>query len=336
MNKQPWTYHTHEDLAPGIRRLLRGNQFMPRFERLPLPVSRYLMERASQLTNPRRNPRLIETRLAPFPQVRVTLRRWEPRGNTGPKPVVLYLHGGGWVLGSSRSHRGFCELIADEAQCSVFSLDYRRAPEHPYPAAVEDADMAFQWLQEQREIWGWQDQPIVVAGDSAGGNLATILCRRRRDRGETLPDAQLLMYPVTDFAQNTISYQKYASGFMLTRSLMDWFILQYRAAGQHDHHDIAPLHCQDLRGLPPTFIGLASCDVLLDEGREYAKRLQSAGVPVTLRIFSNMIHAFVNLLRVPEALAAARECVGFLQDMFHQHQPTTKDNQDGQSNTASR
>jgi len=334
--EQDWTYNSRQDLAPAIRSFLRSQEFLPRFEKLPPPVSRYLMEVGSNLTSPGRNRRLLETLHTPFPHLPITLRSWEPRGLSGPKPAVFYIHGGGWVLGSSRSHRAFCELIADTTQCAVFSVDYRRAPEHPYPAAIEDVELAFQWLQDQRTIWGWQDQAVVVAGDSAGGNLATILCRRRRDRGEDLPDAQMLMYPVTDFGQKTTSYQKYASGFMLTRSLMDWFIRHYQVTGQHGHHDVSPLRCENLRGLPPAFIGLAGCDILLDEGRAYAKRLEEAGVAVQLRIFPNMIHAFVNLLLIPEARAAALESIGFLQDLFQSHQPTRKEKKDEPEHSSNR
>lgn len=336
MKQDEWEYNTHQDLAPALRRFLRSHELAPRFERLPLRVSRYLMEFGSRLTSPRRNRRLVETLIAPFPDVPITIRMWESREHRGPKPAVFYIHGGGWVLGSSRSHRAFCELIASEAQCAVFSVDYRRAPEHPFPIAIEDVERAFQWLQEQRQAWGWQLQPVAVAGDSAGGNMATILCRRLRDRGEDLPDAQMLMYPVTDFAQDTVSYQKYASGFMLTRSLVDWFILHYQISGQHDHHDVSPLRCQDLKGLPPTFIGLAGCDILLDEGRAYARRLHEAGVAVKLRIFPNMIHGFVNLLVISEARMAALDSICFLQDLFQSHQQTRKENEDEQQHTAGR
>lgn len=336
MEKDAWVYHSPEDLAPGIRRLLRSMEWVPRFERLPVPLSRSLMEIASCFTNPARNRRLVETVLAPFPYLSVSLRRWEPLALSGPRPIVFYIHGGGWVIGSSRSHRAFCELIADEAQCTVFSIDYRRAPEHPYPAAIQDVEKAYEWLMEQREMWGWQEQPVVVVGDSAGGNLATILCRRRRDRKEPLPTAQLLLYPVTDFAQNTLSYQKYAHGFMLTRQLVDWFFKHYQAAGQYEHHDVSPLRCENLRGLPPTFIALAGCDVLLDEGRAYARRLKDAAVPVHVRVFPNMIHGFVNLLVLPEARTAALECIHFLQDLFQKHQPSRKEKNDEQQNTSNR
>lgn len=335
MEKEAWAYQSVEDLAPGIRRLLRTLEWTPGFEQLPVPLSRSLMEIASRFTNPARNRRLVETVLLPFPTSSISLRRWEPHGLSGPRPIVFYIHGGGWVLGSSRSHRAFCEMIAHEAQCTVFSIDYRLAPEHPYPAAIQDVERGFEWLLEQREIWGWKNQALVVAGDSAGGNLATILCRRLRDRQETLPDAQLLLYPVTDFAQNTLSYQKYAQGFMLTRPLIDWFFKHYQAAGQHEHHDVSPLRCEDLRGLPPTYMALAGCDVLLDEGRAYARRLQNAGVPVQVRIFPNMIHGFVNLLVVPEAQSAALECIQFLQDLFQKHQAGRKENNE-QQNTSNR
>ncbi len=335
MEKEAWAYHSVKDLAPGIRRLLRALEWAPRFERLPVSLSRSLMEVASRFTNPARNPRVVETLLQPFPTSSVSLRRWDPKGLSVPRPLVFYIHGGGWVLGSSRSHRAFCEMIADEAQCTVFSVDYRLAPEHPYPTAIQDVERAYEWLREQRDEWGWKKQPLVVSGDSAGGNLATILCRRLRDRKEPLPDAQLLLYPVTDFAQNTLSYQKYAHGFMLTRPLIDWFFKHYQAAGQHEHHDVSPLHCEDLRGLPPAYIALAGCDVLLDEGRAYARRLQNAGVPVKVRIFPNMIHGFVNLLVVPEAQSAALECIQFLQDNFHKHQAGKRENNE-QQNTSNR
>jgi acetyl esterase len=336
VEKEEWVYSSTENLAPGIRRLLRLQAWAPPFEKLPVPVSRVLLEISSHFTNPQRNPRLAVKVHRPFPGRSVTLRHWETRDRPGPKPIVLYLHGGGWVIGSSRTHRAFCELMVDEAQCAVYSLDYRRAPEHPYPAALEDVDRAFEWLMEQREIRGWQDQPIVVAGDSAGGNLATILCRRRRDRGETLPDAQFLIYPLTDVVQRTVSYQKYADGLVLTRSLVDWFFKHYQAAGQHEHHDVSPLRCENLRGLPPTFIGLAGCDVLLDEGRAYARRLQEAGVPTQVKIFPDMIHAFINMLIIPEARAASLECISFLQDLFHKHPSGRKEIKDEQQHATSR
>lgn len=334
MDKDAWTYQTLEDLAPGIRRILRTQVWVPRFESLPVPVSRTLMELASRFANPRRNRKLIETVHAPFPGSSVRLRSWEPRALKGPRPLVFYIHGGGFVLGSSRSHRAFCELLADKAQCSVYSVDYRLAPEHPYPAAVEDVDLAYAWLLKQREARGWTEQPIAVAGDSAGGNLATILCRRRRDRGESVPDAQLLIYPVTDFARNTLSHEKYAQGFVLTQTLVDWFYLHYKA-NPIDHLDVSPLCCKDLSGLPQTFVALAGCDVLLDEGRAYATRLKEAGVPVTVRIFPDMIHAFVTFLLVPEAHAAALECIDFLKNHFEKHQ-TGKEKTDGKEQAPDR
>jgi acetyl esterase len=324
-DRDEWDYHFHMDLAPAIRRLLKANDWAPRLEKLPLPIGRRLMEFSSQLTSPRRNRKLLETVHMPFPDQAVRIRMWEPREPSPSRPAVFYLHGGGWVLGSSRSHRAFCELIAEQASCAVFSVDYRRAPEHPFPAALGDVEQSFQWLLTQRKAWGWEDQPLVVAGDSAGGNLATVLCRRLRDQGAQMPDAQMLLYPVTDLARNTVSYQKYATGFLLTRTLMDWFYLHYQVAGHAKHPDVSPLHCPSLKGLPPAFIGLAGCDILLDEGRAYAGRLQEAGVPVKLRIFPNMIHAFVNLLKIPEARAAALESISFLQELFQRHPPKRRD-----------
>jgi len=329
-NGDEWVYNSHQDLAPAIRRLLKANEWAPRFEKIPLPISRRLMELSSQLTSPRRNQKLIETVHIPFPHQPIRIRKWEPREPSPSRPAVFYIHGGGWVLGSSRSHRAFCELIAEQASCAVFSVDYRRAPEHPFPVSLDDVEKSFQWLLTQRKAWGWEDQPVVVAGDSAGGNMATVLCRRLRDQGAELPDAQMLMYPVTDLARNTVSHQKYASGFLLTRPLIDWFYLHYQVSGLDKHQDVSPLHCLSLKGLPPAFIGLAGCDILLDEGRAYARRLQEAGVPVKLRIFPNMIHAFVNLLTIPEARAAALESIAFLQELFQRHPQKRRDLTHGQ------
>ncbi len=307
-------------LAPGLRRMLRLLALFPGLERMPPSLGRWLMDISAVSSNPWRNKGLIQTdhRLADRPEIR--LREWTPASLSKARPIVMYIHGGGWVLGSSKSHRSYCEMMAKECNCSVFSVDYRRAPEHPFPGPLHDVEKAWHWLEELRKERGWQNQPMVVAGDSAGGNLATVLCRRLRDSQVPLPDAQFLVYPVTDFAQNTESYANYGTGLILNRPLIDWFFRLYKGALPIDHPDLSPLRCQDLTGLPPTFISLAGYDMLLDEGRAYADRLEAAGVAVTLKIFPDMIHAFINLLAIPEAHAAALETIRPLKEFFKKFQ----------------
>jgi acetyl esterase len=223
----------------------------------------------------------------------VRVREYVPEGDV--VGACVYLHGGGWATGSLETVDRPVRRLARAAGARVLSVDYRLAPEHPFPAGLEDAEAALRWAAQDGE-------PLAVAGDSSGGNLATVAARRTR-----LPlRLQALLYPVTDAALATASYSTFAEGFRLSREDMAWFFGLY--GGDPGHPDVSPLRAalDDLRGLPPAYVLTASHDVLRDEAEAYAERLREAGVPVEVVRWPGMVHGF---LRWPGAVGAAREAL---------------------------
>ena len=212
-----------------------------------------------------------------------------------PLPVLFYIHGGGFTIGSPDTHNGLTRYLAHHADCIVVSLNYRLAPEHRFPAAVKDAFAAWQWLQREIASFGGDVSRVAIAGDSAGGTLAAVVCLMARDAGLPQPLLQLLIYPGTHPAQNTPSHFSLAEGYLLTRANILWFFDQYAptVAERHDWR-FAPLEASDLGGLAPAHVVLASHDPLVDEGIAYAERLRAAGNPVVLRVVAGMVHGFFN------------------------------------------
>ncbi len=208
--------------------------------------------------------------------------------------LIVYFHGGGWVVGSLESADSACRFLARHSGVSVLAVDYRLAPEHRFPAATEDALTAFRFAVEQADLWGHDPDLIAVGGDSAGGNLAAVLCQDLRTSDEVRPAFQLLFFPVTDLSTKRRSYQLFADGFFLTEKQMDWYRDHY--LGDHPATDprVSPLLGQDLTGLPPAYVAVSGFDVLRDEGEAYARRMSAAGVRVALRRHDRLIHAFVN------------------------------------------
>jgi acetyl esterase len=251
-------------------------------------------------------------RSVPGPAGAIPVRVYRPGDE--PAPVLVYFHGGGWVLGSLNTHHGVCASLAETAGCVVCSVDYRMAPEHRFPAAVEDAWAATVWLAENADQVGGRPGALAVGGDSAGGNLAAVCALRARDTG--LPLAlQLLVYPVTDADLDTSTYREFADGYFLTAYSMHWFWDHYLPEGEGDrfHPDASPLRADDVSGTAPAFVLTAEFDPLRDEGEAYARRLEEAGVPVTLRRYDGMIHGFYRMPavigRANDALAETAEAV---------------------------
>jgi acetyl esterase len=209
-------------------------------------------------------------------------------------PVVVYYHGGGWVVGDLSSHEGLCRAIANAAGAIVASVGYRLAPEHPFPAAAEDAFAAYAWFRSGAAQVGGDPSRVAVCGDSAGGNLAAVVSIMARDRGVPVPTLQVLAYPAVDCDFLTESYRRFGDGCLLTRSEMMWYWDQYvpRIADRHNPY-AAPMRAADLSGLAPALVITAGHDVLRDEGERYAGRLRDAGVPTTLSRYPGMIHGFL-------------------------------------------
>src|SRR5438093_13283858 len=224
----------------------------------------------------------VENRALPGPLGEIPVRVYTPEGRA-PFPVLVYFHGGGWVIGSLETHDGICRHLANAAGAVVVSVDYRLAPEHPFPASGEDAYAATRWAADNAASFGGDPRRVAVGGDSAGGNLAAVVSLMARDRGGPPLVFQLLVYPVTDFSFDTPSYSENAEGYLLSAESMRWFWGHYLADpadGKHPH--ASPLQAENVRGLPPALVITAEYDPLRDEGEAYAARLKQAGVPVTV------------------------------------------------------
>lgn len=248
----------------------------------------------------------VEDRALPGHAGEVPSRLYVPRDDGTRRPLVVYYHGGGWVIGGVDTHDTSCRHLAREADVGVLSIDYRLAPEHRFPAAVDDALAAFRWGAANADALGFDPRRVAVAGDSAGGNLAAVVALLTTHSGEPRPAAQLLAYPVTDLSTKHASYRLFADGFLLTERDMDWFRAHYLpdAAAALDPR-ASPLLADDLRGLPPALVLTCGFDVLRDEGEAYARRLEDAGVRVVLRRHAGLIHGFCNALNASPLSRAA-------------------------------
>jgi acetyl esterase len=221
----------------------------------------------------------------------IPVRVFRPEGE-GPLPVVAYAHGGGWALGSLDGFGPACRALANASGAVIASVGYRLAPEHPFPAGLEDVLAAVRWLAvNARELDG-DPERLAIAGDSAGGNLAAVAARRLRDAGGAALRFQALVYPVCDCGLDTPSYRDSADGFGLSAPSMRRYWELYLAGADGRHPDASPLRAGDLSGLPPAFVLTVRDDVLRDEGEAYARALEAAGVPVTLRRYDGAVHGF--------------------------------------------
>ena len=237
----------------------------------------------------------VEERTIPGAGGEMPTRIYIPYG-TGPFPVLVYLHGGGWVIGDLEAYDATCRALTNAAGCLVVAMEYRLAPEHKFPAAPEDCYAAACWVAANAAAIGGDPRRIAIGGDSAGGNLTAVVAQMARDRGGPALVYQLLVYPVTNYGYDTASYRENADGYLLTRDAMVWFWNHYlRSAADGNNPLASPLRANDLRGLPPAMVLTAEFDPLRDEGEAYAIRLQEAGVPVTLKRYAGTIHGFFSL-----------------------------------------
>lgn len=250
----------------------------------------------------------VSQRVVPGPESDLAVRVYRPLGLTEPLPTIVYYHGGGWVTGDLRSHDAPCRIIASVAKCVVVAVDYRLAPEHPFPAAFDDAVAAFQLVRDQTTDLGGIPGRVGVMGDSAGGNLAAAVSVACRDDAEGGPVAQGLIYPAVDMSFSSHSHQSMGSGYGLDHDAMLWFREKY-LPNPADYTDVraAPLLASDHSNLAPALIITAGFDPLRDEGRQYADVLAAAGVPVNYRCYDDMMHGFFNMGILPGGIERISE-----------------------------
>lgn len=237
----------------------------------------------------------VEDQLIPGPGGQIPVRFYTPQGRA-PFPVLVFFHGGGFVIGSIELYDEFCRALTNGAGCIVMSVGYRLAPEHKFPAAVEDCYAATKWVAVNARAIGGDSMRIAVGGDSAGGNLAAVVALMARDKGTVPLVLQVLMYPTTNLAHDTPSAQENANDYLLTRDDMFWFRSLYLSSdADRNNPYVSPLRAQDLHGLPPALVITAEYDPLRDEGEAYATRLREAGVTVVCTRYNGMIHGFLSL-----------------------------------------
>ena len=244
----------------------------------------------------------------PGPAGRLPVRLYKPEGSGSTPPLVVFFHGGGWVIGSIESHDATCRALASASGCAVASVEYRLAPESAFPAAPEDCYAATLWLAENAAELGVDGERLAVAGDSAGGNLAAVVSLMARDRGGPRISYQVLIYPAVDVEGDYPSRTENAEGYFLTARAMRWFYGHYIQDESHAKDTLAsPLLADDHSGLPPAIVITAGYDPLRDEGEAYAEKLREAGVEVKVSRNEGMIHGFASMIG---ALDDARASLG--------------------------
>ena len=288
-----------QTLDPGLQLSLSllERRGAPPLESHPPPEAREAFRRQVAVTNgppaPVGKVRELEVDGAAGPLAARLYSPTSPPEDDSP-PLIVFFHGGGYVVGDLDTHDAPCRMLCRHAGAQVLSVDYRLAPEHPFPAAVEDGRAALRWATDHAQDLVSDPARVAVAGDSAGGNIAAVAAwQAARDGGPALA-LQILLYPTTDATSNTRSRELFRGGFFLTRGLIDWFARQYIADADPSDPRISILLEEDLDDVAPAFVVTAGFDPLRDEGEAYAESLRVAGVPVVLRRFSGLIHGFCN------------------------------------------
>jgi len=289
----------------------------PALHELPVVQAREDFEASSRALMAAAPQMPVEQLTLPVRQGReLAARLYLPTGNESAKrPVILYLHGGGYTVGSLDSHDGLCRTLAKACGSAVFALGYRLAPEAPFPAALDDVRDGWEWLQRNAEAFGLDNQRVAVAGDSAGATLASVLAAQLASEGDVQPRAQLLFYPATDATRHSESQVLFAEGYLLETATLDWFYQQY-APTEQQRRDwrCSPLYAgQALRGSAPALLYAAEFDPLLDEGLAYAQVLREQGVRVQTQLCKGMPHDFLRMGGwVPEVSGYYRQAADFL------------------------
>jgi acetyl esterase/lipase len=302
-------------LDPQVAALLEraAKSPLPPYHEVPPAVARRLYrDTRGALTPDPPEVESVQLLLASAPAGPVPMRAYRPKGAGKDEilPALIYFHGGGWVIGDLDTHDVVCRTLANGARCALFSVEYRKAPEAPFPAAVEDCFASLNFISKNAKSLKINSTQLAVGGDSAGGNLATVMALMARDAGGPAISFQLLIYPGTDQRMGHPSIERNGEGYLLTKKGMNYFRGHYLPR-KEDWLDwrASPALAKSLAGLPPAFVLTAGFDPLLDEGRAYAERLKTEGVATAYREYSGMVHGFITMGRVLDtANAALADC----------------------------
>lgn len=295
-------------LDPVMQIIVRLADVMGHGEWAPLGAheARRRMDNSSQILQAREPGDLsVHDEVVRVPGGVIRLRVYRPVGTTGPLPVIVFYHGGGFVLGSLRSHDGECRALALRVNALVVAVDYRLSPEHKFPTAVDDAGAAYRWVVEHAASLGGDPKRIAVCGDSAGGNLSAVVARDFRDHPNK-PVFQVLVYPATDMTRSMPSHRHFPKGFFLTKTSIDFFLEAYlRGPEDQKHPRASPLLAGNHGGLAPALVVTAGFDSLRDEGRAYAEALSAAGVNVRHVCVEGQVHGFFSMSGAVESARVA-------------------------------
>lgn len=294
-------------LDPMLQLIRAQGIKLPPVSTLTPEQARAAMDLGSSVMNPSPRPmETIEDVSFPGPGGEIPCRLLTPHGAKEPSPLILFFHQGGCVIGNERTCEPFCTILADEAHPRVLSVGYRLAPEHPFPAAAEDAIAAYHYAVDHAEDWGIDPRCIIVAGDSAGAGLATVIAQWAREEEIPAPFLQVLIYPWVDALADNDSYREHEEAYPLNKATMHWFASHYFTdEDQRGDYRASPARNPDLSGLPRSLIYTAGFDPLRDEGKAYSDALRDAGVDVSYRCFDSLAHSFLFMGGViPAALDA--------------------------------
>ncbi|HEX6858704.1 MAG TPA: alpha/beta hydrolase [Caulobacteraceae bacterium] len=312
-------YQGGRTLDPHFQFLTAAARHLPAIYTLSAPEGRAASARGLQgVAGKREKGVKVEDFTIEGPGGALPLRAYHPADQDPKAPVMVFAHFGGGVIGDLETCDAFCSIIARVARCAVVSVDYRLAPEHKWPAGLEDVLCAYRWTRDNTARFGAPEGHVAIGGDSMGGNFSAILAQEMKRKGEPQPALQLLIYPAVDVSSETQSMLTYADAYPLSRPIMDWFMGHYMGPDA-DPTDVrlSPIKEADLTGLAPAIVVTAGFDPLVDQGECYAKRLKDAGVPVIYRCYDGLAHGFTAFTgAAPAADVACREIAGFVRQAY--------------------
>jgi acetyl esterase/lipase len=312
-------YQGGRTLDPRLQFLASAGKRAPAMQTLSPAEARAASAQGLAMMTGRPEPGVRVSNLTvPGAEGPIQARAYRPEGQDPKAPLMVFAHFGGGVIGDLDTCDVFCGVLARIARCAVLSVEYRLAPEHRFPAGLEDVLAAYRWAREHAADFGAPPEAVAIGGDSMGGNFAAILAQEMKRTGESQPWLQLLVYPCVDVASETASMTTYADAYPLSRPVMDWFMAHYMGPGA-DPADprLSPIKSSDLSGLAPAVVVTAGFDPLVDQGEAYAVALKAAGVPVVYRCYDRLAHGFTAFTgAVPCADVACREIAGLVREGF--------------------